>query len=112
MNLTKMRKAKQNKLVIELFRKGIPMKEILEETKCSRSTVYRIVSKNDMTIRKVNKPKKDWIVRLDEETKDFIVADYMIHVKTKDILEKYKISRSTMYRILKERSNKENKYEI
>lgn len=100
----KIRNAERDALVIELFRKGTPMKELLEEAKCSRSTVYRIVSEEDVTIRRASKPKNRWIVRLDEDTKDAIVADYMVRMKTKEILEKYGISRATMYRVLKERS--------
>lgn len=103
-NISEARKAKRDARIIEMYTQGVPVRSIVASAKCSRATVYRVVGKEDMSLRKANKPKqKDYPVRLNSEIKKAIIKDYRDCVKTREILTKYGISRSTLYRILQER---------
>lgn len=99
--LSEIRKNKRNEIIIELFRKGEKMETILEKANCSRTTVYRITSDEDVEIRMKNKPHQPYIGNVPTDIKQAIVSDYMDgNITSKDIAAKYGISRPTLYRIL------------
>lgn len=84
--------------IIELYQKGIALRLIEDFTKCSQSTIMRVLKQSNIKLRgehclRINRAK------LKSLPNDYLSGKFLI----KDLLKKYKIgSEQTLYRILDE----------
>ena len=91
--------------IIMSYKNNIESGEIAKKYNCSKSTILRLLKKNNIEIRKGR------IGRLDIKEKEIIVF-YKKCRSAEKVAKKYKCSPSLVYRILKNNNIKRNKYKI
>lgn len=86
----------QKKQVIELFKSGMPYKQMIEITGLSHSSIYKIASQAGLTPRNVT-PERD----IEEAIRLYKETDLTID----QITERTGVCRPTLYRELKRRGS-------
>ncbi|AEM38943.1 hypothetical protein Pyrfu_1075 [Pyrolobus fumarii 1A] len=96
-NCYEMSKKERDELVVKLYKEGVPIDEIAKRACINKATIYLILRRHGIEpMRKRRRSKK-----LTPEEEEQLVREYMEGVPVQQLLEKYNISTTKLYEILK-----------
>ncbi len=92
----KLPREERDKLVVELYQKGVPVEEIAEKACINRATIYSILRRHG--IQPSRKTRRSRELTPEEEKK--LVEEYLSGIPVQELMEKYGLSATKLYNIL------------
>ena len=87
----------RDRLVIDLYERGVPIEEIARRACINKATIYLILRRHGLEPQRKRRRSRS----LTSEEEQQLIRDYLSGTPVKDILEKYGISTTKLYETLR-----------